>query len=103
MQLSIGPYFTSFISIDVLRLGLNGFVDSDAVFNFRKLKQCRNLQEPFTLFLNCDGSEVVNCNSVVVDRYIVSFDMTGRCFFWKMECAGLVIWDALLGVSSYAV
>ena len=46
-----------------------------------KLKLCRNLREPFTLSLYCDGSEVVNCNSVVVDRYIVSFDMTDRgCF-----------------------
>ncbi len=45
----------------------------------RKLKQYRNLSEPFILFPDCDGSEVVNCNSVVVDRYIVSFDMTDRC------------------------
>ncbi len=29
-------------------------------------------------------SEVVNCNSVVVDLYIVSFDLTDRCCFWKM-------------------
>ena len=46
-----------------------------------KLKLCRNLRGPFTLSLYCDGSEVANFNSVVVDRYIVSFDMTDRgCF-----------------------
>ncbi len=59
-----------------------------------KLRQCRNLLGPFFLSLDCDGSEVVNYNSVVVDRYIVSFDMADRWF-------GLL--DALLGVSSYAV
>jgi hypothetical protein len=42
------------------------------------LKRCRNLQGPFTLCLDCNGSEVVDCNSVSVDRYIVSFDMTDR-------------------------
>ncbi len=42
MQLSIGLYFTSFISIAVLRLGLNGSVDSDAVFNF--LLHCRKIE-----------------------------------------------------------
>jgi hypothetical protein len=42
MQLSIGLYFTSFISITVLRLGLNGSVDSDAVFNL--LLHCRKLE-----------------------------------------------------------
>jgi hypothetical protein len=36
-----------------------------------KLKQCRNLRGPFTLCLDLDGSEVVDCNSVAVD---VSFD-----------------------------
>ena len=60
----------------------------------RKLKRCRNPWGPFTLSLDCDGSEVVNYNSVVVDRYIVSFDMADRWF-------GLL--DTLLGVSSYAV
>ena len=58
-----------------------------------KLKQSRNLWGPFTLSLDCDGFEVVNCNSVVVDRYIVSFDMTGRCCFWKM----VLCWFVLLG------
>jgi hypothetical protein len=50
-----------------------------------KLKLCRNLSGPFTLSLDCDGSqsEIVNCNSVVVDRYIVSFDITDRCCYWK--------------------
>ena len=59
-----------------------------------KLKLCRNLRWPFILFLDhdCDGSEVVNCNSVVVDRYIVSFDMTDRCCFWKM----VLFWFGLL-------
>ena len=49
-----------------------------------KLKRCRNLRGPFTLCLDCDGSEVLDCNSVVVDRYIVSFDMTDRWCVWKM-------------------
>ena len=76
MQLSIGLQFVSFISIAVLRLSLNGSVDFDAVFNF--LLNCRKIETmskswgPFTLSLDCDGSKVVNCNSVVVDRYIVS-------------------------------
>jgi hypothetical protein len=42
IQLLIGMYFPSFISIAVLRLGLNGFVDSDAVFNF--LLHCRKIE-----------------------------------------------------------
>ncbi len=41
MQLSIGLYFTSFISIAILRLGLNGSVHSGV--NFLKSKRCRNL------------------------------------------------------------
>ncbi len=69
-----------------------------------KSKQCRNLRGQFTLALDCNGSEseVVNCNSVVLDSYNVSFDMTDPCCFWKWFCAGLVFWDASLGVSSYA-
>ena len=42
MQLLIGLYFTFFISIAVLRLGLNGSVDSDAVLNF--LLHCRKIE-----------------------------------------------------------
>ena len=58
-----------------------------------KLKRFRNLRGPFALSLDCDGSEGINCNSVVVDRYIVSFDVTDRCCFWKMiQC-----WFGLLG------
>ncbi len=68
-----------------------------------KLKQCRNLRGPFILCLDCYGSEVVDCNSVVVDSYILSFDMTDRCACGKWFCAGLVLWDASLGVRSYAV
>ena len=49
-----------------------------------KLKRCRNLRGPFTLFLDRNGSEEVNCNSVAVDRYIVSFDMTDRCCVCKV-------------------
>ncbi len=52
----------------------------------------RNLRGPLTLSLDCDGSEVVYCNSVVVDRYIVSFDVTDRCCFWKM----VLCWFCLL-------
>ncbi len=44
-----------------------------------KLKLCRNLRGAFTVSLDCDGSEVVDFNSVAVDCYIVSFDMTDRC------------------------
>jgi hypothetical protein len=47
----------------------------------------------FTLSLDCDGSEVVNCNSVVLDRYIVPFDMTDCCCFWKM----VLCWFGLFG------
>ena len=68
-----------------------------------KLKPCRNLRGPFTLCLDCDGSEVVDCNSVAVDRYIVSFDMTDRCRVWKTVLCWFVLWDASLGVRSYAV
>ncbi len=81
----------------VLRLGLKGPADSDAVFNFllhcRKIEMMSNLRGPFPLSLDCNGSEVINCNSVVVDRYIVSFDMTDRCCFWKM----VLCWFGLLG------
>ncbi len=71
-----------------------------------KSKQCRNLRGPFTLSLDCDGSEIVNCNSVVelvVDRYIVSLIRLITVASGNWFCAGLVYWDALLGVSSYAV
>ncbi len=70
-----------------------------------KLKRCQNLRGPFTLSLDCYGSEVKNCKSVVVDRYIVSFDMTDLWCFWKMVLFwfGLLDSDASLGVSSYAV
>ena len=47
-----------------------------------------SLRGPFTLFLDRDGSGVVNCSYVVVDRYIVSIDMTDRCCFWKMVLCG---------------
>ncbi len=86
---------------------MNGSVDSDAVFNFllhcRKIETMPKSSEAVHLCLNCDGSEVVDCNSVAVDRYIVSFDMTDRCCAGKRFCAVLVLWDASLGVSSYAV
>jgi hypothetical protein len=58
-----------------------------------KLKRCRNLRGAFTL---CHGSDVVDCNSVVVDRYIVSFDLTDRCCFWKT----VLYWFGLLDASS---
>ncbi len=58
-----------------------------------KLKECRNLRGAFTLCLDCDGSEVVDCISVAVDRYIVSFDMTDHCCFWKT----VLCWFGLLG------
>jgi hypothetical protein len=47
----------------------------------------------FTLSIDCGGSEKVNFNSIVVDRYIVSFDMTDRCCFWKM----VLCWFGPLG------
>jgi len=59
-------------------------VDSDAVFNF--LLHCRKIETmskssggPFNLFLDRDESEEVDCNSVAVDRYIVSFDLIDCC------------------------
>ncbi len=76
MQLSIGLYFTPFISIVILRLGLDGSGDSDAVFSFLlqsgKLNRCRNLRGPFTLFFDFDGSEVVDYNPAVVVLFIGS-------------------------------
>ena len=76
---------------------MNGFVDSDAVFNFllhcRKIDMVSNLRGAFTLCLDCDGSEVVDCISVAVDRYNVSFDMTDRYCFWK----SVLCWFGLLG------
>ncbi len=73
-------------------------MDSDAVFNFLLL--CRKIETVskssgggFTLCLDCDGSEVVDCISVAVDRYIVSFDVTDRCGFWKT----VLCWFVLLG------
>jgi hypothetical protein len=64
------------------------------------LPENRNFRGPFTLSLDCDGSEVVNCNSVVVDRYIVTFDMTDRCCFWKpvlcyFGLLGCFAWEAV--------
>jgi hypothetical protein len=56
----------------------------------RKLKQCQNLRGAFTLCLDWNGSEVLDCISVAVDRYNVSFDMTDRCCFRKTVFAGLV-------------
>ncbi len=67
------------------------------------MKLCRNLRGAFTLSLDCDGSEAVNFNSVVVDRYIVSLDMTDRVAAGKWFCAGLILLNASLGVSSHAV
>ncbi len=58
-----------------------------------KLKRCQNLWGPFTLSLDCDGSELANHSSVVVDRYIVSFDVTDRYCFWIM----VLCWFGLLG------
>jgi hypothetical protein len=53
-----------------------------------KLKRCQNLRGPFTLSLDCNGSELVNFSSVVVDRYIVFFDTTNRCCYYR-ELGGL--------------
>jgi hypothetical protein len=58
-----------------------------------KWKQRRNLRGQFTLSLDCNGSEVVNGDSAVVDRYIVPFDMTDLCCFCKM----VLCWFCLLG------
>ena len=72
-----------------------------------KLKRSRNLWGPFTLFLDCHGSEVGNCNSVVPLLWLF---VTLCLLIWliavasgKWFCAGLVFWDTSLGVSSYAV
>ena len=97
MQLSIGLYFISFISIAVLRLGLNGSVDSDAVFNF--LLHCRKIETM------SKSSGAVHFVSRL--RWIWSsklqfscgwslhcvFDMTDCCCFWKM----VLCWFGLLG------
>ncbi len=56
--------------------------------NARKLKLCQNLRGPFTLCLDCDGSEVVDFSFVANDRNIqvvsFKFDMTYRCCVWKL-------------------
>ena len=58
-----------------------------------KLRWCRNLRGPFTLCLDRDGSEVVDCISVAIDRYIVSFDLIDCCCVWKM----VLSWFGSLG------
>ncbi len=64
---------------------MNGSVDSDAVSTFYcTAGKFEIFGGRFTLCLDRDGSEVVDCNSVADDRYIVSFDMTYRCCVWKM-------------------
>ena len=58
---------------------LNGYVDSDVVFNFllhcRKIETSRNPRGPFDLSLDCDGFDVVNCEPVAADLCHVSFDL----------------------------
>jgi len=54
-----------------------------------KLKRCRNLRGPFTLFLDRNGSEEVDCNSVAVDRYIVSFDDWSLL---RLENGSVLVW-----------
>ncbi len=51
---------------------------------YPKISSGANSQMPFTSFLDRNGSEYADCNSVAVDRYIVSFDMTDRCCVCKM-------------------
>jgi hypothetical protein len=58
-----------------------------------RVGDCRDVRGPFTLSLDCDGSEVANCNSVVVDRYTASFEMTDSCCVWKL----VLCWIGLLG------
>ncbi len=64
------------LQIVILRLGLNGSGDSDAVFDF--LLHCWRTENYFeifgglTLFLDFDGSEVVDRNPVVVVLFIGS-------------------------------
>ncbi len=58
-----------------------------------KLKRCRNLPRPITLSFNCDGSEVVNCNSFVDVLYIVTCVMTDSGCFWRM----VLCWFDFLG------
>ncbi len=62
------------------------------------LKRCQNLGGPFTLCPDRDGSEVVDCNFVAVDRYFVSLDMTDRCCVWKM----VLSWFGSLGRFSWS-
>ncbi len=59
-----------------------------------KLKRCRNLRGPFSLSLDCDGSEVVNCNSVVVDCYIVSFALEMVLYWFGL--LGRFAWSKLI-------
>jgi hypothetical protein len=76
MQLSIGLYFTLFISIAILRLGLNGSVDSDAVpkllFHCRKIETMSKSSGAVHFVSRLLWIRSNNCIPVVVDLYIVS-------------------------------
>jgi hypothetical protein len=60
-----------------------------------------DLKKQISLSLNRNGSEVVNFHPVVVDSYIVSFDITDRCCSWKMVLCwfgrfGCFAWSKLI-------
>jgi hypothetical protein len=63
------------------------------LLHWRKIETMSKSSGAVHLSLDCDGSEVVNCNSIVVDCYIVSVGMTDRCCFWKR----VLCWFGLLG------
>ena len=83
IQLAIGLYFTSFISIAVLRLGLNGSVDSDAVFNF---------------LLHCRKIETVSKSSGIHLVSWLRWIWSGRLHFccgWSLHCVFWYDWSLL--------
>ncbi len=85
MQLSIVLYFTSFISIAVFRLGLNGSVDSDAVFNF--LLHCRKIE------MMSKSSGPVHFVSWL--QWIWSSKLQ-FCCGWSLHCVFQYDWSLLL-------
>ena len=107
IQLAIGLYFTSFISIAVLRLGLNGSVDSDAVFNF--LLHCRK----FETVSKSSGIHFVSwLRWIWSDRLHFCYGWLLHCVFWYdwslllLENSSVLVWSfgtLRLGVASLAV
>ncbi len=95
MQLSIGLLFTfRLLSWDWVGMVLWIWIMFSIFYcTAGKLKRSRNLRGAFTFLSWLRWIWSVGCISVAVDLYIVSFDMTDRCCFWKT----VLCWFGLLG------